>query len=57
MTMTKFMPSSLLVAVFAAFLLGSSPSPVDAASKVKRVKAGKVYQDHDAVHIVVNKVG
>lgn len=27
------------------------------AVKVKRVKAGKVYQDHDAVHIVVNKVG
>ena len=28
-----------------------------AAPKIKRVKAGKVYQDHDPVHIVVNKVG
>jgi hypothetical protein len=26
-------------------------------AKVKRVKAGKIYQEHDAVHIVVNKVG
>ena len=26
---------------------------VDAASKIKRVKAGRVYQDHDDVHIVV----
>ena len=28
-----------------------------AAAKIKRVKAGKTYNDHDAVHIVVNKVG
>jgi hypothetical protein len=25
--------------------------------KVKRVKAGQHYKDHDAVHVVVNKVG
>jgi uncharacterized protein (UPF0218 family) len=25
--------------------------------KIKRVQAGRRYQDHDAVHIVVNKVG
>lgn len=29
----------------------------DGAAKVKRVKAGKNYKTHDAVHIVVNKVG
>jgi hypothetical protein len=27
------------------------------AVKVKRVKAGRFYKEHDAVHIVVNKVG
>ena len=27
------------------------------AVKVKRVKAGKFYKEHDPVHIVVNKVG
>lgn len=27
------------------------------AAKIKRVKAGKTYADHDPVHIVVNKVG
>lgn len=26
-------------------------------TKVRRVKAGKVYDDHEAAHIVVNKVG
>ena len=26
-------------------------------AKIKRVKAGKQYEQHDAVHIVVNKVG
>jgi NAD-dependent SIR2 family protein deacetylase len=30
---------------------------VDAAKKVKRVKAGMKYKDKDAVHVVVNKVG
>jgi hypothetical protein len=25
--------------------------------KVKRVQAGKVYKEHDDVHLVVNKVG
>jgi hypothetical protein len=39
-------------------LLGilSSPALTDSA-KVKRVKAGKVYKEHAAVHLVVNKVG
>jgi hypothetical protein len=27
------------------------------SAKVKRVKAGKIYNTHDAVSIVVNKVG
>jgi hypothetical protein len=27
------------------------------ALKVKRVKAGGIYKEHDAVHLVVNKVG
>lgn len=26
-------------------------------AKVKRVKAGQIYNEHDPVHIVVNKVG
>jgi hypothetical protein len=39
-------------------LLGllSSSFTADSA-RVKRVKAGKVYKEHDPVHIVVNKVG
>jgi hypothetical protein len=28
-----------------------------ADGKIKRVQAGRRYADHDAVHIVVNKVG
>jgi hypothetical protein len=28
-----------------------------ADGKIKRVQAGRRYKDHDAVHIVVNKVG
>ena len=28
-----------------------------ADAKIKRVKAGKVYKDHEEVHVVVNKVG
>ena len=31
--------------------------PLTGGAKVKRVKAGKFYKEHDAVHIVVNKVG
>lgn len=41
-------------------LLLSFPSDVEGVfgkSKIKRVKAGKQYKLHDAVHIVVNKVG
>ena len=38
-------------------LLQLSISGVDSATKIKRVKAGKEYNDHEEVHIVVNKVG
>ena len=38
-------------------LLQLSISGVDSATKIKRVKAGKDYKDHEEVHIVVNKVG
>jgi hypothetical protein len=39
-------------------LLGSVlPSLLVEGIKVKRVKAGKSYVDHEAVHVVVNKVG
>jgi hypothetical protein len=39
-------------------LLGSGlPSLVVEGTKVKRVKAGKIYKEHEAVHVVVNKVG
>jgi uncharacterized protein (UPF0218 family) len=42
---------------FGAILLVllSTLSVVD--GKIKRVQAGRRYKDHDAVHIVVNKVG
>ena len=46
--------------VSALLLLVSVVSAVSASSgfsKVRRVRAGKVYAEHDAVHIVVNKVG
>ena len=36
--------------------LGALPTS-DAATKLRRVKAGKHYASHDPVHIVVNKVG
>ena len=49
--------SSLALLLIAGGFNSNNHAFVDAASKVKRVKAGKVYQDHDAVHIVVNKVG
>ena len=44
------------------FLVGSNVNVLVNAkasswSKVRRVKAGKVYEEHEAVHIVVNKVG
>ena len=39
-----------------ALLVCASSLGVDGA-KVKRVKAGRKYNVHDAVHIVVNKVG
>jgi hypothetical protein len=40
----------LLVGILSSCLL-------QANAKVKRVKAGQIYNDHDAVHLVVNKVG
>ena len=39
-------------------LLGILSSLVAVESaKVKRVKSGRIYKEHDPVHIVVNKVG
>ncbi|VEU40686.1 unnamed protein product [Pseudo-nitzschia multistriata] len=40
-------------------LLGlfSSIAIVDGAKKIRRVKSGKIYKEHENVHIVVNKVG
>jgi hypothetical protein len=39
-------------------LLGSVlPSLLVEGVKVHRVKAGKIYKEHDAIHVVVNKVG
>jgi hypothetical protein len=43
------------LAILCLFLLDASV--VQGASKIKRVQSGQVYNDHDAVHIVVNKVG
>jgi len=43
--------------VSALLLLVSVVSASSGFSKVRRVRAGKVYAEHDAVHIVVNKVG
>lgn len=41
----------------AALLLLLLHTDTAGAAKVKRVKAGKKYAAHDAVHLVVNKVG
>jgi hypothetical protein len=39
-------------------LLGLLCSPaLTGGAKIRRAKAGKIYKEHDAVHIVVNKVG
>ena len=43
--------------ILSLLVLQLSLSGVDSATKIKRVKAGKVYNDHEEVHIVVNKVG
>jgi hypothetical protein len=54
---------SLRSAVLGLFLLVGSNvhvavnAKMSSWSKVRRVKAGKVYEEHEAVHIVVNKVG
>jgi hypothetical protein len=42
---------------FQAILLVLLSALSVADGKVKRVKAGQHYKDHDAVHVVVNKVG
>ena len=42
----------------ALLLLGPLLSAVITdGARVKRIKSGKVYAQHEAVHIVVNKVG
>jgi hypothetical protein len=51
MTMRTAVLSLLGGLLVCASILGAD------GAKVKRVKAGKKYNDHDAVHIVVNKVG
>jgi hypothetical protein len=50
------MTMRLVVATALALLFCETPFGAEGA-KVKRVKAGKKYNVHDAVHIVVNKVG
>jgi hypothetical protein len=45
----------MMNALFGAAWLLLSLTNVEA--KVKRVKAGKRYNEHDPVHLVVNKVG
>jgi hypothetical protein len=49
---------ALRSAVLGLFLLiGVANAKTSSWSKVRRVKAGKIYDEHEAVHIVVNKVG
>jgi hypothetical protein len=38
-------------------LAATVDSKTSSWTKVRRVKAGKVYDEHEAAHIVVNKVG
>lgn len=38
-------------------LLALAATAVNGAKKIRRVQAGRKYQEHDDVHIVVNKVG
>ena len=40
----------VLLGLFSSFAITDS-------AKVKRIRSGKVYEDHEDVHIVVNKVG
>jgi hypothetical protein len=49
-----FSASTLMFRTLWLFLAVCS---ADGATKVKRVKAGKNYENHEPVHIVVNKVG
>jgi hypothetical protein len=52
------MMMALRAAVLGLFLIvGSVQGKTSSWSKVRRVKAGKFYDEHEAVHIVVNKVG
>lgn len=41
----------------AALLLAVVDAKASSWRKIRRVKAGKQYEDHEAVHVVVNKVG
>eukprot|EP00339_Tiarina_fusa_P021999 CAMPEP_0117037924 /NCGR_PEP_ID=MMETSP0472-20121206/26724_1 /TAXON_ID=693140 ORGANISM="Tiarina fusus, Strain LIS" /NCGR_SAMPLE_ID=MMETSP0472 /ASSEMBLY_ACC=CAM_ASM_000603 /LENGTH=629 /DNA_ID=CAMNT_0004748019 /DNA_START=42 /DNA_END=1931 /DNA_ORIENTATION=- len=50
MKQNKICKILLLVGILSSCVLNAN-------AKVKRVKAGKVYGDHDAVDVVVNKVG
>jgi hypothetical protein len=43
------------IALLALGLFGSVV--ITDSARVKRIKSGKVYAQHEAVHIVVNKVG
>jgi len=48
--------SAAIIAVLTIAHL-NSPSEALLGKKIKRVKAGTQYNEHDAVHVVVNKVG
>jgi hypothetical protein len=48
----------LLVVVTAVlFALSTKISTVDGKKRVARVRVGNHYQNHDPVHIIVNKIG
>ena len=51
------MVSNLLGAAFLLVLCASVTTVDGFGRRVRRVKAGKQYAEHEAVHIVVNKVG
>lgn len=47
----------MISSVMGVLLLLLLPLSCTAVVKVKRVKAGRLYREHDPVHVVVNKVG
>jgi hypothetical protein len=53
-TSLKTMRGSKHIVAILALLLSAC---IADAYKIRRVKAGKVYEQHESVHIVVNKVG